>query len=138
MALAKILIAEDSDNDFILLERAFRGADLRARMFRVRDGVEAKEHLAASDRDAYPMPDLILADLKMPRCNGLELLAWLRAQPILKRIPCLIFTSSRAQADINRAYELFTNSYLVKPSRYEDLIVVLQQLKEYWLQLIER
>src|ERR1051325_10991641 len=124
MAFAKILIAEDSDTDYFLLERAFRRAEISARLFRVRDGVEAKHHLAAGNRDDYPMPDLILADLKMPRCNGLELLAWLRSQPVLKRIPCLIFTASRSQADINLAYELFTNSYLVKPSRYEDLIRV--------------
>jgi len=138
MAFTKILVAEDSDTDFFLLERAFGKSDMNARLFRVRDGVEAKAHLTALDREAYPIPDLILADLKMPRCNGLELLGWLRSQPVLKRIPCLIFSASRAQSDINRAYELFTNSYLVKPSRYEDLVLVLQQLKDYWLKLIEK
>src|SRR5438046_3907979 len=104
MSLAKILVAEDNDNDFFLLERAFLRAEVPARLWRARDGVEAKQHLAALDREAYPVPDLVLADIKMPRCNGLELLAWLRSQPVLKRIPCLIFTASRSQTDINRAY----------------------------------
>jgi len=134
---ALVLIAEDSEDDFVLLERAFRRADLQVELEWVKDGSEAQEYLARATTkdlvDAPRPPSLILADLKMPRMNGFELLDWIRSQPLLKRIPCVVLTSSNEMLDINRAYEMGANSYLVKPSSFDDLMRMSQSLKSYWL-----
>ena len=139
---AVILLAEDSETDILLTRRAFAKAKLLNPLHVVRDGVEAIAYLKGdgqySNRDEYPLPDLLLLDLKMPHKNGLEVLDWIRQQPSLRALRVVVLTSSDQVRDVNMAYQLGANSYLVKPSRYEDLIVVLQQLKEYWLQLIEK
>ena len=115
MSLAKILVAEDNDNDFFLLERAFLRAEVPARLWRARDGVEAKQHLAALDREAYPVPDLVLADIKMPRCNGLELLAALRGEPSTAGLPVILLSAKAQVADVQRGLELGADDYVTKP-----------------------
>ena len=86
-----ILVAEDSADDYLMLDYAFKKAEFGGKRMRARDGLEAKAYLAGEgdfqNRDVNPLPSLILADLKMPRMNGLELLKWTRAQPIIRRIP---------------------------------------------------
>jgi CheY-like chemotaxis protein len=136
MSLFTILVAEDNSDDYLMLEHAFGKAEFVAEKHRARDGVEAKQYLAGegrfSDRNASPLPELILADLKMPRMNGLELLRWTRQQPIIKRIPFIMLSASAYQADVTAAYEGFANAYHVKPSRLDDLIDLLRQLRSYW------
>ncbi len=90
------------------------------------------------DRKKNPLPVLILLDLKMPRMNGFEFLRWLRNEPDLKKIIVVILTSSSESPDINRAYELGANSYLVKPVRFEDLIRIVKELHLYWLIMNEK
>lgn len=136
-----VLIAEDDDDDFELFRLGVRKARLDINLARVRDGVEAKEYLAGSrpysNRAQFPLPDLILADLKMPRCTGFELLKWLRAQPLIRRIPCVVLSSSNQQCDVNDAFELGANSYLAKPGDFKNLIVLTKSL-DYWTQLNQR
>jgi CheY-like chemotaxis protein len=142
MNQSTVLIAEDNPDDFLLLERAFRRADIRAALRWVRDGSEAQAYISGkaeyADRTQYPLPSLILADLKMPRMDGFELLTWVRSKSDLRRIPVVMLTSSSQGPDINKAYDMGANSYLVKPGKFEDLIHLSQQLKSYWLTLNQR
>src|SRR5262245_8665227 len=107
------------------MQRAFRKANLSCPLHIAKDGQEAIEYLTHqgefSDATRYPPPTLLLLDLKMPRKNGFETLQWLRQQPELKRIVAVILTSSSEAADINRAYDLGANSYLVKPGNFQAL-----------------
>ena len=139
MANPIVLIAEDSHDDFFLIQRAFRKAEIGAELKWVKDGSEAKAYLLGqgiySDRQEWPMPVLVIADLKMPLMNGFELLSWVRTRPECRRIPYVVLTSSSQSPDINRAYDMGANSYLVKPGRFEDLLQMSQALKTYWLTL---
>ena len=138
----KVLIAEDDVTDVFLLQRAFAAADVQARLSFVRDGQEAVDYLegeaAYSDRQTYPLPDLLLLDLKMPRMNGFDVLAWLRQQPGLKRLPVTVLTSSDQPQDVNRAYDLGANSYLLKPQDSQALSELVERVKQYWLELNHR
>jgi CheY-like chemotaxis protein len=140
MVLARIgavLMAEDDDNEAFFLQRAFTHEKVSNPLRRVRDGVEAVEYLRGegpyADREKHPLPDLLLLDLKMPRKNGFEVLEWVRQQPGLKRLPIVVLTSSMQDLDINRAYELGANTYLVKPANYEALVELVRTLIQYWL-----
>ncbi len=132
-----ILMADDDDNDVFFVERALQQANVNHPVVRVRDGEEAIDYLGGkgnySDRRQFPLPGLLLLDLKMPRRNGFEVVEWVRQQPDLKRLPILIFTSSRENPDVNRAYELGANSYLVKPVKFEDLVELVKAFDEFWL-----
>ena len=90
------------------------------------------------DRGRYPLPALMLLDLKLPGMSGFEVLLWLRQQPGLKRLPVVVLTSSKENTDINRAYELGANSYLVKPASFDALVNIIERLNHYWLVLNER
>jgi CheY-like chemotaxis protein len=135
----RVLIAEDDASDVFLLKRAFVLAEVPATLHFVSDGQEAIDYLegdaAYQDRAAYPLPDLLLLDLKMPRLNGFDVLAWLRRQPGLKRLLVTVLTSSDQPDDINRAYDLGANSYLLKPHSSSDLSQLVAQVKRYWLDL---
>jgi len=136
-----ILLVEDDANDVLLIERAFEKAHLANPIKSVRDGQEAIAYLSGmppyDDRLRYPLPALILLDLKLPRKSGFEVLNWLRQEEDLRRLPVVILTSSGQAADINRAYELGANSYLVKPVSFEALTQLVQGLGVYWLILNE-
>lgn len=105
----------------------------------VRDGEEAIGYLSGHDpyhdRGTYPLPVLMLLDLNLPRMSGVALLSWLRQQPLLKRLPVVVLTQSGPIADLNRAYELGCNSYLIKPTSFNTLLVMMQGLVQYWLGL---
>jgi len=134
-----ILVVEDDANDVLLLTRAFRKAKVSTPFHVVADGEAAMAYLAGTapftNRQQHPLPDLILLDLKLPRVSGLEVLAWLRQEPELKRTPVVVLTSSRENKDINQAYELGANSYLVKPVAFDALLELVQHLNLYWLKL---
>jgi CheY-like chemotaxis protein len=138
-----ILLVEDDGNDVLLLEHAFRKANLTNTIHVVNDGEQAIDYLQGrnkySDRQKFPLPLLVLLDLKLPRKGGLEVLGWLREQnSSLNRIPVVIFTSSRQSSDINRAYDLGANSYLVKPADFDKLSSIVKLLDSYWFLLNER
>lgn len=138
----RVLIAEDDPSDIFLLRRAFTLAQVPATLHFVRDGQEVIDYLEGDakyqDRAAHPLPDLLLLDLKMPRLNGFDVLAWLRQQPGLKRLLVTILTSSDQPSDINRAYDLGANSYLLKPHNSSELSQLVAQVKRYWLDLNQR
>jgi CheY-like chemotaxis protein len=134
---ATILLAEDDANDVFFMKRCFSKARLLNPLQVVRDGQEAVEYLkgegAFADRQKYPLPVLLLLDLRMPRRSGFEVLEWLRQQPGLKRLTAVVLTSSAESPDINRAYDLGANSYLVKPPEVNALREMLDRLNSYWL-----
>lgn len=138
-----ILLVEDEPNDVFLIERAFRKCDFQHSLHSVNDGEQAVAYLGGSrefaDRQKYPLPSLILLDLKLPRRSGLEVLAWLRGRPdTLKRLPVVVLTSSKQASDVNRAYELGANSYLVKPVAFDGLLELIRAVNGYWTRFNER
>jgi len=132
-----ILVAEDDDNDFMLLRRAFDKSGSKQRLERVMDGLQAIDYLegkgAFTDRLKFPSPDILIVDLKMPRMTGLELLSWIRDHPQYRVIPTLIMSSSDQQVDIAKAYDLGANTYFVKPSDFETLRTLVKSIGDYWL-----
>ena len=137
-----ILLAEDDPNDVLLIQRAFQRNHVANPVQVVRDGEEALAYLSGqapfADRERHPLPVLMLMDLKMPRKSGLEVLEWVRQQPGLKRLPIIVLTSSNQSPDINRAYELGANSYLVKPAGFDSLLGLVKNVDMYWLILNEK
>ncbi len=140
--LHTILLVEDDPNDVLLIRRAFRKSNVANPIQVVGDGEEAIAYLSGqgpyADRERYPLPLLLLLDLKLPRKSGFEVLEWLRQQPGLKRLPVVVLTSSAETPDVNRAYDLGANSYLVKPVRFEDLLHMVRTLNLYWLIINEK
>jgi len=137
-----ILLVEDSPDDAFLIQRAFRKANLANSVQLVRDGEEAVAYLKGdppfSDRSQFPLPVLMLLDLKLPRRSGLEVLEWVRQDSTLKRLPVVVLTSSRESVDINRAYDLGVNSYLTKPVGFDALLEMVKSVNLYWLILNEQ
>ena len=131
-----ILLVEDDPNEVFLMQRAFQKANLKTPLFVVRDGQEAIDYLDRQGKFAditrFPEPSLMLLDLKMPRKNGFEVLAWVRQQPGLRRLVVVVLTSSNQSADIDRAYDLGTNSYTVKPGDFEMMIDLVKTFDSYW------
>ncbi|MGH7396492.1 MAG: response regulator [Candidatus Rokuibacteriota bacterium] len=136
-----ILLVEDSPDDALLIQRAFRKANLANPVQLVRDGEEAVAYLSGAppyeDRARFPLPVFMLLDLKLPRRSGLEVLAWVRQESVVKRLPVVILTSSRESVDVNRAYDLGVNSYLTKPVGFEALLAMVKSVNLYWLVLNE-
>jgi CheY-like chemotaxis protein len=131
-----ILMVEDEPVDALLMQRAFENARLHHRLHVVGDGEAAVSYLtgegAYADRESHPLPALVLLDLKLPHMSGLELLAWMRSRSAFKRLPVVVLTSSSESSDVNRAYELGANSYLVKPIAYDALLRVVETLILSW------
>lgn len=134
-----ILLVEDDYNDILLIKRAFRKAGIQTSMMEVGDGDEAIAYLNRegkyTDTQTYPIPLLILLDLKLPRRSGLEVLAWIRQQSPLNRLLVVVLTSSKENSDLDRAYDLGANSYLVKPVNFQDFVKLIELVDRYWLQL---
>jgi CheY-like chemotaxis protein len=132
-----ILLAEDGEDHAVLIRHAFAQADLKNPLHVVWNGEEAISYLKGtgkySNRDEYPLPDLLLLDLKMPRVDGFEVLKWIRQQPGLAPLRVLVLRSSSELRDVNRAYQLGANSFLVKPIDFEDVIRLSQMIQKYWL-----
>lgn len=137
-----LLHVEDDPNDVLLLQRAFRKASLPIAIQSVNDGDQAVSYLSGAgnfvDREKHPLPAIVLLDLKMPRKSGLEVLEWIRAQQRLKRVVVIVFTSSRHDEDVNKAYDLGANSYLVKPVGFDTLVDTVRLVHQYWLGANER
>jgi CheY-like chemotaxis protein len=137
-----LLHVEDDPNDVLLLQRAFRKANAPLTIHAVTDGDKAVAYLSGADefadREKYPLPTVALLDLKMPRKSGLEVLAWIRNEPKLRRLVVIIFTSSKHDEDVNKAYELGANSYLVKPVGFDMLVEVAKMIQQYWINTNER
>ncbi len=131
-----ILLAEDDPNDTVLIKRAFQKAGLGEILKTVGDGDQAMDYLRGNqeyaDRARFPLPFLLLLDLKMPGTDGFEVLQWLRGQPDFKRLLVVVLTSSNLQADVDRAYDLGANSYLVKPVEFIEMVNMIQRFEASW------
>jgi CheY-like chemotaxis protein len=131
-----VLVAEDDPDDVLLLKQAFTRAAPELRLQTCPDGAEAISYLegagAYADRAKYPVPRAVLTDLKMPRCDGFELLEWIKNHPQFAVIPTIVFTSSTHDADVKRAFQLGANAYFQKPSSFEELVSVVKLNFEFW------
>ena len=131
-----ILLVKDEENDATLLKMAFTKNKILNPVQWVRDGREAIAYLNGegiyADRTLYPFPEVLLLDLKMPRMTGLELLAWIRDHPDFRVIPTIIMSSSRQDIDIEKAYNLGANTYMLKPSSFDELARMVKAAHEYW------
>lgn len=132
-----ILVAEDDENDVIFLRRAFAKAEIANPLHVAPDGQAAIDYLSGAgpyaDRDAYPLPGLLLLDLKMPRKTGMDVLLWLRAEMRMWSIPVIMFSSSVHPAEIRTAYEAGANAFVTKPSGSPERIEFAKTIKGFWL-----
>jgi two-component system, chemotaxis family, response regulator Rcp1 len=129
-----VLLVEDSPGDVRLTREAFREADAAVQLHVANDGVEAMAFLNHEGRyDHAPRPDLILLDLNMPRMDGREVLAHIKADNSLKSIPTIILTTSDAEADIKHSYDLQANCYLNKPAQLEEFDNLVKSINDFWL-----
>ncbi|HEY9622554.1 MAG TPA: response regulator [Crinalium sp.] len=138
-----VLLIEDNPSDILLIQRAFQLAAFPQVSLQIlQDGDTAIAYLRGerefSNRDRYPLPALLLLDWNLPRRSGPEVLRWLKQQPGLKRLPVVMLSSSREQANINQAYDLGANSYLTKPGGIEALSELLRTIHAYWLRYSEQ
>jgi CheY-like chemotaxis protein len=131
-----VLLVEDELNDIFLVKRAFKIAHLENPLQVVTDGEDATHYLSGrgkyADRDTYPLPKLIVMDIKMPRMSGFEVLEWIKHNGTLRRIPVVIVSSSDRPQDIDRAYELGANAYMVKPVSYHAVERLFESITHYW------
>jgi CheY-like chemotaxis protein len=139
--LRTILLVEDESTDAALLLRGFEKARVLNPVIHLTNGDEALGYLAGvgeyADRSKYPLPALILLDLKLPGMTGIQLLQWMRIQGEIKRIPVVVLTSDSNPDTINAAYDLGANSYLVKPGNSTDIARMVQTIQRYWVTLNE-
>ena len=139
--LIPILIADDDEEDRMLTRDALEESRLANPIHFVEDGVELLDFLYRrgryADEEASPRPGLILLDINMPRMTGLEALRHIKEDPDLRRIPTVILTTSRADEDIIRGYDLGVNSFISKPVTFQGLVSMMRMLGTYWFEIVE-
>jgi CheY-like chemotaxis protein len=133
------LLVEDDANDIFFMRNAMKHAGLAEQLHVAEDGQHAIDYLAGTgkyqDREQFPLPDVILLDLKLPAVMGMDVLRWIRAQPALELVIVIVLTSSSLESDIRTAYREGANSFLVKPNRPQDLLHMVELIAQYWLML---
>lgn len=136
-----ILMADDDEDDRLMARDALEEARLANEMRFVEDGEELMEYLRHQGRYAgnasVPLPGLILLDLNMPRKDGREALKEIKADPDLRQIPIVVLTTSKAEEDICRTYELGVNSFITKPVSFDGLVDVMKVLTTYWFSIVQ-
>jgi CheY-like chemotaxis protein len=136
-----ILLADDDPDDQLLIREAFEEGGIELGLECVNDGEELMDFLYRQgdyvSRKADPYPVLVLLDLNMPRKDGREALAEIKADPTLKRIPVVVLTTSHAEPDVLKAYELGVSSYITKPVSFEDLVEVARVIQKYWFKVVQ-
>lgn len=136
MSPSPILVLEDNEDDAKLLIKALQKNGIDTPVVILPDGVEGAAYLAGqgkySDRRRYPLPCVLIVDIKMPRMGGLEFLDWLKANPGFQVIPTLVLSSSQVESDVSRAYRSGANSYMVKPTNFADLQDLVKVIADYW------
>jgi CheY-like chemotaxis protein len=132
-----ILAAEDEESDRMIMELVFRKARLARPLVFVKDGQEAVDYLTGNgqftDRSVFPLPGLVILDLKMPRMSGFDVLTWLSTQTAFKELPVLVLSSSSDESDIQRARQLGAREYFVKPHSFEKFISIAREMEMRWL-----
>ena len=133
----EILLVEDSPTDILITQEAFEQDNPLNRLHVVENGVEALAFLRRQGQfAAAPRPDLILLDLNLPKKNGREVLAELKADEVLKLIPVVILTTSNAEEDILKCYELCANCYITKPVDFASFVEMVQAIRHYWFSVV--
>jgi CheY-like chemotaxis protein len=136
-SVASILLAEDREEDIILIQKSFKKAEIHNPLFIVRDGEDAINYLSGTgryaDRAQFPLPALFLLDLKMPGTDGFDVLRWIATQPDLKSLRVVVLTSSEAIRAVELAYKLGASSFLVKPMDFCETVDVVRDMARYWL-----
>jgi len=136
-----ILIADDDADDRLMAKEALDECRLVNRVDFVEDGVELLAYLRRQGRYAdsakAPRPGLIILDLNMPKMDGREALGEIKADPALRRIPIVVMTTSKAEEDIYRSYDLGVNSFITKPVTFDGLVTVMRALGVYWVEIVE-
>jgi CheY-like chemotaxis protein len=136
-----LLMADDDEDDRLMAREALTESRLTNPLYFVHDGEELMDYLYRRGKYAdpvrYPFPGLILLDLNMPRKDGREALREIRADPNLRRIPVVVLTTSAAEEDVLRSYELGVNSFIVKPVTFDALVEVMRSLGRYWFEIVE-
>lgn len=139
--LKRVLIAEDDEDDRLLLRKAFSQRFEENVLHCVEDGVELMKYLRKDapydDENKYPSPQLVLLDLNMPKKDGRQVLKEIKTDKTLCKIPVIVLTTSHQQDDIESAYRLGTNSYITKPSSFEGLMNIARELENYWFKTVE-
>lgn len=142
MTAHTVLLVEDNPSDVFIVQRVFQKLKVQSSIQVASDGEEAIAYLSGtgkySDREQFPLPAVVLLDLKLPRRSGLEVLEWLKAQPVLSRLPVVVLTSSKQSSDINQAYDRGANSYVVKTVNPRDTEELGRILSHYWLSCNQR
>jgi CheY-like chemotaxis protein len=136
-----ILMAEDDPDDRLLTKEALEESRLANKLYFVEDGEELMEYLCHqgryTDNEAAPSPGVILLDLNMPRKDGREALKEIKENSNLRRIPVIVLTTSKAEEDILRSYDLGVSGYITKPVNLEQLVEVIQMIGKYWFEIVE-
>jgi CheY-like chemotaxis protein len=136
-----LLMADDDADDRLMTQEALEESHLSNGLHFVEDGEQLMNYLHRrgrfSDPDLAPRPGLILLDLNMPKKDGREALREIKSDPELRRIPIVVLTTSRAEEDIYRTYDLGVNSFITKPVTFDGLVEVMQTLKQYWFEIVE-
>lgn len=136
-----LLMADDDPDDRLLAAEALRESGLANDLRFVEDGEQLLDYLHRrgpwADPAASPRPGLVLLDLNMPRMDGREALARMKADPALRRIPVVVLTTSRAEADVLRSYDLGANSFITKPVTFTGLVEAMRVLGRYWIEIVE-
>lgn len=133
----EILLVEDNPGDVRLTKESLHDAKVHNHMMVANDGVEALACLRREGKYAdATRPDLILLDLNLPRMNGFEVLDAIKEDPDLKRIPVVVLTTSQAEQDIIRSYNLYANAYVNKPVDLEQFIKVIKSIEDFWLEIV--
>lgn len=131
-----IFLIEDNQGDIRLIQEAFKSADTPCEVTVARDGVEAIEQLREQQLSQSPQPDLILLDLNMPKKDGRELLAEIKADPNLQHIPVVVLTTSRNEQDIYDCYDLHANCYITKSRTLAQLFTIVKGIEAFWLKTV--
>ena len=136
-----ILMADDDDDDCLLAREALAESRLANELYFVKDGEELMDYLYRRgkylDSSTSPRPGLILLDLNMPRKDGREALEEIKADPHLRHIPIVVLTTSKAEEDIYRSYDLGANSFITKPVTFASLVEVMRTIGKYWFEIVE-
>lgn len=134
----EILLAEDNPGDVTLTRKGLEEGKIVNNLHVVTDGIEAMKFLKQEDEYAdEPRPDLLLLDLDMPRKDGMEVLEDVKSDPDLRRIPVVIMTSSEAEEDVVRSYDLHANAYVTKPVDFDGFLGVVERIENFWLTVVK-
>lgn len=132
----RLVLADDDEDDRLMAREALAVSRLTNPLDEVSDGIELLEYLRGCLERKDPLPGLILLDLNMPRMDGREALAEIKSNPELRRIPIVVLTTSKAEEDIFRTYDLGVNSFISKPIRFEGLVEIMTQIGQYWFEIV--